>query len=621
MSADRPQSVVALLGEAQRAINTARYDAALELLQQAAMLAPEDVEVRQLLTQTERASQRHHAALARHQAATSWAQKIAALIDAEELEAARSQLREAGLELGKHDAFSALEDRLAEREDAARHSLASELAAKSRALLDSGDRGGALKVAEQSLRFAPTTEARDIRERISAELDREAGEQQYRQAVTEAADDVERLLGARELARAGERLHQAINQLGSHQRFEELGQQVDRAKADLRFRQRVEWAERRSKEADGLMKEAGRLSLKGAYSEAVERLEKARELDPSHPDLDERLETARAALGRQLEERRRAEELSRRMTEIRSHLDGLRLDEAEKAIRQTTQDYGEPERVAPLVTRLQRLREAERSARVELPAGVPLDRRTEAEMLRRQQALADAYSWKQTFLFPFRGHGLHAFWILLAVLVALDALTLVPRVGFVFGVLNILVLIAAAGLVPHVVRSTADGRNLLPSWDELADPAHSTGDLLRFTGLLALGGLPLMLLIATRSWHGVPGIDSGVLVWLAIAGLGWLGTAFVVVATGSTEAFGYQQTPRLARHARGLLAGGADALVAIDVVFLLGVLAFVFAFWPTAAWVFLPLARAIMVYGLLLTPHLIGVLVRRHRLELSKVYS
>ncbi len=34
----------------------------------------------------------------------------------------------------------------------------------------------------------------------------------------------------------------------------------------------------------------------------------------------------------------------------------------------------------------------------------------------------------------------------------------------------------------------------------------------------------------------------------------------------------------------------------------------------------MPIARALTVYGLLLAPHLAGVLVRRHRLELSRIY-
>ncbi len=630
MSDGRPHSVTALLEEAQRAISKARYDAALEWLEQAALLAPEDAEVRQLLAQTERASRRHHAALERHRAATEWGRKIEALIEAGELEAARAQLREAGLELGRHDVLAALEERLAEREDAARHDLATELADKARALFDAGDQRGALKVAEQSLRFAPVPAADEVRAQARAELDREAEQRQYRQAVAEVAGDVERLLDARELVRAGQRLRQAIDQLGNHESFPELEKRIDRAKSDLHFRQRVEWAERRSREADGLIEEASRLSLKGAYGEAVEKLEKAHELDPSRPDLDDRLDTARAAHQRQLAQRRRAEEIGHRIAEVRSHLDGLRLDDAEKAIRQCVRDYGEPERFASLTTRLERLREVERSDPAPLVARPPavgthakasVDRRTEAEMLRRQQVLAAAYSWKQTFLFPFRGFALTACGILFAVLVLLDLLAAIPRVGFAFDILSMLVLIAAAGLVPHVVRTTAGGRNLLPPWDELAEPARWGRDLLRFGGLLGIGGLPLIVMLLTRPWHGGPGEGSGILTWLGVAIFAWLGAAFLVPAAGAVETFGYRHAPRLSHHARAVTAGGTDALVAIDVVFLLGLLAVVRALVPVASWLLMPVSRALTVYGLLLAPHLIGVLVRRHRLELGKIYS
>lgn len=620
MSADRPHSVAALLEEAQRAISKARYDAALEWLQQAALLAPEDGEIRQLLARTDRASQRHQAAAERHQTALSWSRKIEDLIESDELEAARAQLREAGLALGKHEAFSALERRIAEREDAARHGLASELAVKARTLLDAGDRRGALKVAEQSLRFAPVPEAQKVRARAGAELDREAERRQYRQAVAEAVDDVERLLGARELARAGQRLAWARDQLGSHKKFEELGRRIDRAKSDLRFRQRVEWAERRSKEADGLVAEAARLSLKGAYGEAIERLEAARGLDPSRPDLGEKFETARAALERQLARRRRTEELSRQLAEIKSLLDALRLEAAEQAIRRGTREFGEPERFAQLATRLERLREVERTGQAQPPASLPEDGETETAMLRRQQMLAAAYSWKQTFLYPFRGFGRTAFWTLLALLALLDVLAAAPLINSVFKALSAAATIAAGGLVPHVVRATIDGRNLLPSWSNLADPIRWTRDLGRFAGLLVFSGLPLILLVATRPWHGVPGVGSGFLVWLIVAILGWLGAAILTAAVGAAEAFGRRHALRLSRHIRGLLAGGSDALLVIDAVFLIGLLAVVAAHVPVAPWLFTPLSRAITVYGLLLVPHLIGVLIRRHRLELSKVY-
>ncbi len=618
----RPHSLAALIDEAQRAISKARYDAALELLQQAALLAPEDGEIRQLVAQTERASHRHRAAVARHQAVLDWAGRIEALIERDELESARTELREAVLDLGKDDAFSALEQRLAEREADARKSLAAELAGKARALFDAGDWRGAFKVAEQSLRFAPVPEAEETRAGAKERLDEEAAHEQYTEAVEAARLHVERLLDARELALAGRQLQEATDQLGSHKDFDELGHRIDRAKSEVRFRQRVEWAERRAKEAEGLIAEAARLSLMGDHGQAAERLEAARELDPSHPDLDDKLETARAARERELARRQRVEEMARRATEIKSHLDALRLDDAEGAIRRAAEEFGEPERFATLGTRLERLREVETSGPATPDIGPALDRRTEIARLQHQQVLAAAYSWKQTLLYPFRDFGLRAFGILLSGLMALDVLAAIPWIGIAFEILSALALIAALGLAPHVLRTTAQGRNLLPAWDELADPARWARDLLRSAGLLLLAGLPLLLLLATRPWHGVPGAESGPFPWLVTALLAWLGVAFLIAAAGAAEAFGGAQVPRLDRHARGLVAEGGEALLAIDGVFLLCLLAVLLkvAFVPLIPWLFLPLVRALEVYGLMAVPHLIGVLVRRHRLELSKIY-
>ncbi len=621
MSIGRPHSVAALLDEARRAISKARYAAALELLEQAALLAPDDAEIGQLLAQTERASRRHQAAVERHRTALDWVRKIEALIERDELEAAGTRLREAGVELGGHEALTALEKRIAERRHARSQAQAFELAAEASNLIDGGDWQGALRVAGESLRLTPNPRAKEIRDRAKTELDRQAEQQQYQQALDQAANDIERLLEAREPAGAGQRLRQAIDQLGNHQTFDQLSHRIDRAKSDLRFRQRVDWAERRANEAEDLIAEAARMSLKGSYGQAVDRLEAARKLDPSHPDLDDKLGIARAALERQLERQQRAEELARRIAEINSHLESLRLDDAEQAINKATEEYGEPGRFAALATRLRRLREVERGGQA--AASAPRDREAEAAMLRRQQMLAAAYSWKQTFLYPFRGFGLRAFQALLAALVALDLLAAIPLVGVVFDILGALVVLAAVGLIPHVVRATVSGRNLLPPWSELAEPARWGRDLARFSGLLVLAGLPLILGLATRPWHGTPATGSGLFPWLAAAIMIWLGSAFVVTAGGAAESFGYRHAPRLPQHARGLIAGGSDALLTVDTIFLLAMLVVVLkvALAPAMPWLLMPLVRVLEVYGLLLTPHLIGILVRRHRLELGKIYG
>ena len=184
-------------------------------------------------------------------------------------------------------------------------------------------------------------------------------------------------------------------------------------------------------------------------------------------------------------------------------------------------------------------------------------------------------------------------------------------------------LAAAVGWVPHLLRATIEGHNFFPSWQELRDPSRWLRDGVRFAGLLVLAALPFLLLLLTRSWHVGLGASSGFFGWWMAAVFGWLAVAFVVSAGGASEAFGTRQIPRLSRHARGLMVGGAEALLAADGIFVLIALMIVLGVTlvPSWPWLGLPLVRAAQVYGLMVAPHLIGVVVRRHRLELRKIYS
>ncbi len=619
----RDASVDTLVGQAKEAISKADYAAALALLRQAVQLAPDDREAGLMLAQTEEASRRHRAAVERYQAVIEKARRVSQLLEQGELKAARDELREAEIEHGQQEAFASLDQQLTTREAAAQQARATQLAEVARSLLAAEDWRGALDAANRSLRLVPDGEVREVRDRARAEIERRAEQQHYLSAVEEAQGDVERLLEARELPRAGQRLREAIDQLGNHQAFAGLSDQIDKAKSDLRFRQRVEWAERRANEAERLIAEADRLSRAGSFDEAVGRLEAARELDPSHPDLETKTAVATAAASRQQAERQRAEALRTSLAAIASHLDALRLDTAEEAIRKAAKDFAEPSRIAPLQTRLDRLREVERSGQTLPHSASALNGEAEAAALLHQHTLATAYSWKQALLFPFRGFGLIAFWVLVGALIILDLLALIPAVGGFFTVASWLLLLVLAGLIPAVVRATLGGRNLLPDWRELGDFKRWLRDGVRFGAVLLLATWPLLVLLFTRGWHAGLESESSPLGWLAVAFLGWLAAVLVVVASGAIEAFGQRQLPLVARHVRALSTGQPETVWIAAGLFALVIFAVVLRATAVPAWLWLalPAVQMIEVYTLLLAPHLIGVLVRRHRLELSKVYS
>jgi len=610
--------VEALVKEAQEEVVHARYPEALGKLRRAAELRPGDPGVVELLERTEKAAARHREALDRHRSVLDRAGEISRLLDRGELQEARAGLREAGISFGKHTALSALGRRLEQLEEEAQRRRIGEMIDHARLLLDRRNHRGALQELERVLRLQPEHgPARELHERTRAELEEKEAERHRRDAVEAARRDVERLIAARELERASRQLDAAVATLGPEKVFDELRKKIARSGADHRFRQRIEWAERRANEAERLIEEAAKLSLKGDYRTAIERLSSARELDPSHPEIETKLATATAARERQLGERRRAEALAARVAEIRSLLDRLHLDEAEKRLRAAAAEYGPRESFTTLGTRLERLREVERAGAT--PAA-DLDPRSEALALERQRALAAAYSWKQTFLFPFRGAAGTVFAAGVAVLVALEVASLLPAVGWLFALLRGLLPLLAAGGVLAVVASTAAGKNQLPPSSELLRPGRFLLHLALLLAVAAIAAAPLLLWLWSRSWHGLTDVAAG---WLAAALLGWLATAAGVLAAGAAGTFGEPQAPRLDRHLRALGAAGSDLLLAVDAVFLLllGRLLAASVVTPFNPWFGTLLAAALELYVLLLAPHLVGVAVRRHRLELSRVYG
>lgn len=616
-------SVDALVGQAKEAISRADYQVALASLRQAVQLDPDDREAARLLAQTEEASRRHLAAVERYRAVLEVARRISRSIEQGELADAREQLRAAELEHGQQEAFDEVGEQLAQHEAAARRVQAARLAETARSLLAAEDWQGALDAANRSLELDPAGDLRELREKARSELARQAEHELYTSAVFEARGDVERLLEARELVRAGQRLRQAIDQLGEHPAFAGLSDRIDKAKSDFSFRQRVEWAERRAKEAEGLIAEADRLHRAGSFDGAARQLAAARRLDPSHPELESKIEAVQAAARRRDAERQRDRELTARLAEIASHLDALRLDEAERAIRETRAEFDATARLAALGTRLAHLREVERSGRDPLPSVEALSGEAEAAALAHQRTLAAAYSWKQALLFPFRGFGRVAFLALFAAGVVLDLLAFIPGVGGVLTVVAWVGLLALSGWVPAVVRVTLSGRNLLADWSELANLGRWLRDLGRFVAVVLFAAWPLLAFLLTREWHGGLAAESGPWGWLVAVVLGWVAATLGVVVCGVTEAFGQRQLPRLGRHLRAYATGQPETIWVVAGLFALVLIAVVLraVAAPALPWMALPAAHGIEIYVLLLAPHLIGVLVRRHRLELARVYG
>lgn len=602
---------------ARHETSRANYPGALAELESALKLSPQDPLLRDMLQQTTKAALRHEAAVERNRAVAQTAEGIGDLLDAGELDEAAAELREASLRFGNHKALQALRERLDERSREAELERTVAVVDQARAHLDAGKWQAAVRHAERVLRADPRNEeALEVRRLARAEIERQEARRQADLEIGQAVHDIERLIRAEEPERASRTLRQAVDRLGRHEEFDELARRLDQAKAELQAKKRLDWTQRRLKEAEDLVRQAGRSTLQGKHGEAIERLRRARELHPEHPEIEDMIEAARTAHERAQAERRRAESMEAAKAEIRQLLDALRLDAAAARLKAARARFGQADAgLRSLATRLERLA----AGTADAPSLDAAEPETEFEALERQRDLAAAYSWKQTALFAFRAEGLRAFWGLFVLAVGLEALAAVPRLAAVCRPLRLLVPCLALAWVPVIVRESARGRNTLPPWNDLFDLRRRLADLALVAGILIVAGLPLAALVLARGWHGLFAAGTG---WWLAAFAGWLAAVTAVAASLAAGAFGATRALRLGGHVRALAASGGETLVTADLVFAT-VLALVIlraTFLPYIPWMGSPLAAGIEAWALITVPHLVGVVARRHHLELARLY-
>ncbi len=619
-----PKPVDTLVRQAQEEVNRANYEQALHLLSQASLLRPGDATLLELKEKTEKAALRHHEAQARQRAILSTAEEIGNLLSDRQLSTARHRLQEAGIEFGRHNALLALHQRLASlEEEAAEHRIRT-LEGRLTALAEAGNWRGTRQEAEKLLRLAPDhARGQALLDEARQQVERQESQRHYRSALEAAKQDIERLLTAKEVQRAAQRLQEAIATLGRDPAFDELQARIHRARSDHQFRQRVEWAERRANEAEGLIQEANRLSLQGSFGEAVQRLEAAQELDPSHPDIPDKLATAYAARDRQLKERRRFEALSANLQDIQGHLDALRLDQAGLLIARTRQEFDAEEQLLPLIQRYEKLRAAEQvSARLSQLAPEDVTPRATMTLLRDRQDVWIAYSWKQALLFPFRGQGPALLTLLVLGLIALEGLSTLTWVGPIFAALRLAVPMLLLALAPALSRATVGGQNHLPDLLELMRDKRWLGDAFRLYALGLLLLTPALLWILSRAWHGQLSDTAGPFGWWVVCILLWPACALGITALGAAATFGDDQLFRLGSHSKALLSMPSSGLLLSHGLFIVGlaILLLRAVVVPPLPWLGIPLQAMLETYALLTLPHLVGSLMRRRGVDLAKLY-
>ncbi len=199
-----PAQIEAWIQESQQLVRAANYDGALALLARALREAPHDENVQRHHQLTEKAVQRHRAALDREQAIGLAGREIAARLHVRRPAEARQALRDALLEHGRHPVFDELQARLEARLAEQKLVDADELLGEARFAFQNGDWQQAIAAAEECLALAPgQAEAAELRRQAQLQLAQLGRENAARSARRRGAR--RRAAARRQRAAAGQR--------------------------------------------------------------------------------------------------------------------------------------------------------------------------------------------------------------------------------------------------------------------------------------------------------------------------------------------------------------------------------------------------------------------------------
>ncbi len=161
---------------------------------------------------------------------------------------------------------------------------------------------------------------------------------------------------------------------------------------------------------------------------------------------------------------------------------------------------------------------------------LPLDEEGPANTseLHEERVLTAPYSFQDALFYPFRGTGRYLFVVTLLSFFACWVLSFFCLGGLAYGILWLLI----AGLQFKIVRSTAAGDNQLPDWPDFTDFGGLGADLATWLVINLLQFMPVVFYLFGRAGAD-PVNRPDPLVALAIAALGWVGTAVALMGFGA----------------------------------------------------------------------------------------
>ncbi|MEW6335843.1 MAG: protein kinase [Acidobacteriota bacterium] len=347
--------VAELRDDARTALARGRHQVAIAKLQQALGLAPADPTLEAALGAAQAAQEEAEQARAAEEARSEAAAAVLRLAEVGTFDAAERALAELVATWGEGGPVESLRAAIAQARGKAVQTRVVRLLGEAREAGEALRFDAAIESLEAALELTPgDLLITELLAETKAGKRRHIEERKRARAVAAAVARIEGAVSIAGLDGALSRLAEAEAELGAAQELSEL-----RARLEDRLRRKLE------AEIAELLEGARALIDAEAFEDALDLIERARRLDPSHAESAWMMAAAEEGAHRQAEKRRRENKVAQAIASVEGCLERGNLDEALRELTLAERVYGGEESVVALRSRVERLRRAARRGAVD----------------------------------------------------------------------------------------------------------------------------------------------------------------------------------------------------------------------------------------------------------------
>jgi tetratricopeptide (TPR) repeat protein len=353
----REQEVKAILGEAVDHLELNRYPEAIESLERAGRLAPDNKAIPGLLSQTRKAFREYQAEQAHSQARLRAADEIVPLLASGKLDEAEARLKAVAAEHGGSEVLDELGARLQGLRDEEREKKAKALLREATTSIEQFDFAAGIMLIGQALVLKPGDAALVgiLAKAREAEAEHARAEQK-RQELAEAVAGIDELITAGRLERAEQRLAVVVRKFGESE---------DVADVRRRLHTAVGFQRQTEKRIEEALSTARSLIAIQDFNRAIEVLREASTLAPDNAETVALVEEVELAFRKHVEERRRLQEISDATGVIEAAIKAGSVGDAKRALLLAERLFGGEPAIRSMRVRIEKLEVGQRRAAIE----------------------------------------------------------------------------------------------------------------------------------------------------------------------------------------------------------------------------------------------------------------